>query len=403
MLICLLPAASAAAVSKTALDMIAGQYVKNGGFAVEKKGNTAWACNSDQLLIPASILKIATITAALDILGPDYRFTTEFYQSRDGDLYVHGTGDPFLISEEIALIMDRLKKTGVREIRNILLDDTAYDLSLPADGTGQSSNPFDAVNAALAVNFNTVHISVSTEGVVSSAEPQTPFLSLMAEAGKNLAAGTYRLNISRSQKKYGKNGVVRYVGELFRAIQKEKKIAGCGVISRGRVPDGLPLLYVHSSSRNLSAMIQPLMRYSNNFIANQLFLACGARLYGYPATWAKGRAAVNKILAGKLGFSVDDLRMVEGSGLSRRNRITPAAMLKILAAFKPYARYLSPDKQGRLIKSGTLTGVYSYAGYMPGRNHELDGFVIILNQKENRRGRLLGLLGRFHQEAGISP
>ncbi|MDH5298838.1 MAG: D-alanyl-D-alanine carboxypeptidase, partial [Desulfobulbaceae bacterium] len=184
--------------------------------------------------------------------------------------------------------------------------------------------------------------------------------------------------------------LLRHTGELFRAMQLREEIKGSGLIRTGRVEAGLPPFHVHRSSKSLPELIQSMLRYSNNFIANQLFLACGARQSGYPATWDKGRAALAGFLHGEMGLGADQARVEEGSGLSRHNRVTPRAMHAILDRFKPYSHLLRWEK-GRLVKSGTLTGVYSYAGYLPGKEG-LDSFVLILNQPANNRDRLLELL-----------
>ncbi|MDA8165249.1 MAG: D-alanyl-D-alanine carboxypeptidase, partial [Desulfobacteraceae bacterium] len=96
----------------------------------------------------------------------------------------------------------------------------------------------------------------------------------------------------------------------------------------------------------------------------------------------------------RIGLADEQVRVEEGSGLSRRNRITPRAMLRLLTAFKPYAGLL-PTKHGMLLKSGTLTGVYAYAGYLQGKDG-LDEIVLILNQEQNNRDRLAELLDRLH-------
>ena len=146
------------------------------------------------------------------------------------------------------------------------------------------------------------------------------------------------------------------------------------------------------------------MLYSNNFIANQLFLAVGAARYGYPATWDKGRRAMAAYLGEKHGLTAEKIRVVEGAGLSRQNRVSPDAMLVLLNAFKPYAGHL-PLENGRLVKSGTLQGVYSYAGYFR-ENDRLDSFVLLLNQQDNTRDSLLQALAEvYHRtaEAAVAP
>jgi len=373
--------------------------IDRGGYAVQKAGQTIYARQPKQPFVPASIMKIITAQAALHILGPEYRFKTRFYKNQHNDLFIQGTGDPFLISEEVAGIIDQFIMLGINEIRDIVLDDTAFYLPVRADGVGASDNPYDAANSALAVNFNTVHITKDASGRVDSAEPQTPYVPLMAELAQKLPAGTYRLNISTDINASERQSLL-YAGQLFRALQREKKIAGRGAIRPGHVPDGLRPFYIHVSGVSVQEAIESLMRYSNNFIANQLFLACGASRLGYPATWEKGRSVLRDFLHKELNFTEQEVTMIEGSGLSRANRVTPAAMLTVLDAFKPHAfllRYLNEEKRRILAKSGTLTGVYSYAGYFL-NDGQPDGFIIILNQKENNRDRILDLLERLYRQ-----
>ena len=156
---------------------------------------------------------------------------------------------------------------------------------------------------------------------------------------------------------------------------------------------------MHRSGRSLLEIIEPLMLYSNNFMANQLFLACGAKEYGYPATWDKGRRALNEFMREKLDLSDKALKMVEGSGLSKNTRVSPGAMLTVLHAFKPYG-HLLPQEDNKRIKSGTLKGVYSYAGYFIDSG-ELDSFVLILNQSGNKRDTLLALLEGYYRRSKV--
>ena len=371
-----------------------GHLIDNGAYAVEKTDRLLIAHNPNGMYIPASIVKIATALTALGILGPDYRFETHFYMDSASNIYIKGFGDPFLVSEELELIIDNLKKRGVHAINNIYLDHAAYQLTLPADGLGFSDNPYDALNSALAVNFNTVRIQVSENGLVLSAEEQTPTLPLMQQLGKNMNPGNHRINISTDENN-GQTVISRYVGELFRAIQEKKEMPGKGKIAEKTVPGDLAPVYMHRSGKSLLEIIEPLMLYSNNFIANQLFLACGAKQYGYPATWEKGRRGLAEFMREKLDLSEKVIKMVEGSGLSRRNRVSPGAMLSILRAFKPYG-HLLPLEDGKRIKSGTLQGVYSYAGYFTDSD-KLDSFVLILNQSGNKRDKLLGILEGYYQ------
>jgi len=359
--------------------------IRNGGYAIaDSQGRIVSCCHPDTPFIPASILKIATALAALRILGKEFRFTTEFFIDQQHNLYIKGYGDPMLTSEEVALILQHLRDRGVNSMNGIFIDSSSYALSEQPPGRGGSNNPYDAAIGAVAVNFNTVNIRVNDQGTVVSNEEQTPTLPLMKKLGRGLGPGRYRLNIFRPGCEIG-DMTARHTAELFRALQRRAGISGDGPLGSRPVPAACRLVYRHGNSRTLEEMLVSSLKYSNNFIANQIFLACGTHQYGYPATWGKARRAVRTALNHTLGASTaDEILMDEGSGLSRRNRLTARTMLRVLQAFQPYAGLL-PEKKGMRLKSGTLDGVYNYAGYL--RNGA--AFVILLNQPLNTRDAVL--------------
>jgi D-alanyl-D-alanine carboxypeptidase/D-alanyl-D-alanine-endopeptidase (penicillin-binding protein 4) len=358
--------------------------ISNGSYAVaDSNGQIVSSCNENTSFIPASIIKIPLALAAFDILGPDFRFITEFYIDPQDDLYIKGYGDPFLVSEEIELILDRLVERGVGVINSIFIDNSTADLHGQVPGRGKSDNPYDVPVSSVAVNFNTVNIQVHSNGTVESAEPQTPTLPIMWELGKSLNPGEYRINVCQDGCSTEKQSA-RYTAELFRALQGKKGLPGNGSLEIRVVPADASLVYAHSNTRDLEEVVFSFLKYSNNFIANQVFLSCGVRQFGRPATWEKARKAVGGSLVRLLGKNTaSQVYMEEGSGLSRKNRITANAMLIVLAQFSPSAN-LMQEKKNASMKSGTLDGVYNYAGYLA------DGkpFVILLNQEKNTRDKI---------------
>lgn len=368
--------------------------VNNGGYALTRDDRLLAASNLDQPLVPASTAKLVVSLAALDLLGPDYRFRTEVYQDSANNLYLKGYGDPFLVSEEVAGVIEELRNNGVSRINSIYIDDSAYALEEPLDGLDGSGNPYDVGPAALAVNFNSVNLRLTGKGRVESAEEQTPLVPLMVELGRKLPAGHHQFNVTA-------NPVhpILLAGQLFRAFQQQSGIAGNGEIARRPVPPEARLLLVHQSGRNLTELVQNLLEFSNNFIANQIFLALGAEEFGYPATWAKGRRALAEYLASD-PLLAKGIHLEEGSGLSRRNRVTVRAMMRVLELFSGHAGLL-PEKQQCLLKSGTMKGIYAYAGFLPCPNGR-DRVVIILNQARNKRDEVLRILWGVYDEAGAS-
>lgn len=361
--------------------------------AAGSDGRLLAACNPNRAFIPASIIKIATARIALHLLGPDFRFRTDFYLDEAQNLYLRGFGDPFLVAEEAALILDRLRDLGVVRINGIYIDNSSFALEGQIPGRGTSDNPYDVPVCATAVNFNTVAVRVGTDRQVRSAEAQTPTLPLMQELAKGRPPGKYRLNICQGQCQPEERSA-RCTAELFRALQRERGIPGDGGYGLREVPAGAAIIYSHRNTRVLGEVLVAFLEHSNNFVANQVYLACGAARYGYPATWAKAGRAAAATLDELLGpEAAGQVRMVEGSGLSRENRITPRAMLKLLQVFAPHAGHLQA-RDGVRLKSGTMAGVHNYAGYLPGGRP----FVIIENQQANTRDRLLKQLQTMFPE-----
>lgn len=365
--------------------------LENGGIIVTSNGAIIYERNADSLYIPASVVKIGTALAAINILGKDYRFSTRFYLNDDNDLFIQGLADPLLVSEEVTRIVATLRSHGLSTIRNIHIDDSACRLENGTDGATNTLNPYDAQNSCLAVNFNTINLVKEADGSVRSGEEQTPTIPLMRELARGIPPGSHRINATATG-----NQSLRYVGELFGAMCEKQGIPVSGEISPSPVPLGLKLFYEHTSSKSLDEVLTGLLKYSNNFIANQMFLAIGAQQYGWPATLDKSQRAMTVFYRKTLGLSKKDILVQEGSGLSRQNRVTPKGMLAILEAFKPHAALL-PFENNCLRKSGTMTGVYGYGGYFSGE-HGLDSFVLLLNQPKNTRDLVLEQLGVIHRK-----
>ena len=370
--------------------------VDNGGFVLTRQGRTIAQFQADTPFIPASTIKIATALAALEILGPDHRIRTEFYLRNDSVLCIKGYGDPYLISERINEIAITLKNLGLSKVNGIVLDNSYFDLEGPADGAANSANPYDAPNLALSVNFNSLPLVKFATGVIGSPEPQTPVLNIAKDIGLFLEPGRYRVNISAFAEKNDTVNSHRYVAELVGELLRRQGLTVTTTYMLDRIKESDRPLYTYQSRMTVAEMLRGCLKYSNNFIANQLFLYCGAFRYGPPATWAKGRKAIAAALVAGAGLDTREFTIVEGSGLSRNNRISPKAMIALLEAFRPFAPLLNKEAGARL-KSGTMTDVFGYAGYLE-RSDDLDPFVLLLNQKANNRDQLLEHLRTFYAQ-----
>jgi serine-type D-Ala-D-Ala carboxypeptidase/endopeptidase (penicillin-binding protein 4) len=180
---------------------------------------------------------------------------------------------------------------------------------------------------------------------------------------------------------------LQYAGELIAAFTERAGGSLKGKISTGNVPEGLKLVYVHRQSRTLSKILAELLRASNNYIANQIFLEIGGHRLGGPVSVEKSLKVANVMLAAH-GLAAA-IHLEEGSGISRDNRFTARGLAKVLKLFEPHADLLH-GHDGGMNKTGTLEGVSTLAGYADTSNHGRVRFVISLTSNDDdMRFRLL--------------
>ena len=350
---------------------------------VDAKGDALVAQNADEPFVPASVAKIVTAWLAMEVLGGDYRFETCFYLDDKRVLYVRGGGDPFLVSEELKpLAADLVTTIGKAPITGIVVDGGYYPPDLKIPGIEDDGEAYDSLNSALAVNFNTVY-AVRDGDKVRSAEDQTPITPIaIARFRAEGPDGEGRISLGEDP-----TLGLRYAGELIGAFIAQAGGRVKGAVSTGTVPAGLKPVYVHRQSRTLSQILAEMLRNSNNFTANQVFLEIGAHRLGGPVSLEKSLQVANAMLAAQ-GLAAD-IHLVEGSGISRDDRFTPRGLARVLALFAPHADLLH-GHDGGMNKTGTMVGVRTLAGYADTAAHGRVHFVISLAGDDSEmRFRLL--------------
>lgn len=338
---------------------------------VDAEGKELVAQNADKPFVPASVAKLVTVWLALETLGKDYRFQTSFYLDDRRILYVRGGGDPFLISEELALLANELvAATGKAPLAGIVLDASYYPAELRIPGIEDSTESYNALNSALAVNFNTIY-AIHRGASVVSAEKQTPITPLAISQFRNRAPkGRDRISLAQDPALS-----LQYAGELLAAFIERAGGGVKGKITTGSIPAGLAPVYVHRQSRPLSKVLHELLVGSNNYIANQVFLEIGGHRLGAPVSLDKSRKVANDMLAAH--DLAQSIHLEEGSGISRGDHFTARGLVKVLGLLAPQADLLKRGK-GVAYKTGTLDGVRTLAGYADTSRHGKVRFVISL-------------------------
>lgn len=345
---------------------------------VDAKGNTLYSKQVDQQYIPASTVKLLTAFMALEHWGTEHRFSTKFYVNKKNHaLVVKGLGDPFLISEEIDLIVEEIKHTGIQSLSGIQADISYFSDKLAQSRQVETTNSYDAAASALAANFNTIEVKV-VNGEVSSGERQTPLTPMAKLLAVGLPEGRHRINLGNAQRG------PQYFVELLRV-----KLLAAGVLIEHQMTlesseSDLTLLFTHKNSHTLGQVVAAMLEYSNNFIANQLFLLMGASILEAPATMEKAQTVLNNFV--NQHFDWQTFAIQDGAGLSRENRLSARQLIQVVQKFAKYRDLVPVQKPGIKAKSGTLQGVSCYAGYV-WRDEQWMAFALMINQPVEYRFR----------------
>jgi len=412
-LLCLLPGVTLATGAIDRLPPEVSTALKR--FGLSERGLSAYvheigqpdpvlAVRADTPRNPASTMKLVTTLAALETLGPAYTWKTEAYATGslrdgvlDGDLYIKGYGDPYLVIEHFWRFLRALRKGGLEEIRGDLVVDQSFFDPQSGRSADFDRRPLRAYNVqprALLVNFQTVNIRFQPDPVSQSlrivADPQPAQLAI--DNRVRLARGPCRggarglgMQVARRadfQKivfsgryspQCGDDELYRVVAEgeqyihgVFKTVWTEMGGRFEGGVREGEVPAGAQLL--HSAvSPPLAEIIRVVNKYSNNVMARQLLLTLGAEKFGAPATVGKGVVAVQDWLREK-GFSFPELVIENGSGLSRDERITARHLGELL--LRSYESPYMPEFLASLpILSTDGTQRLRYGGALAGRAH----------------------------------
>ncbi len=331
--------------------------------------------NKHQSMIPASIIKLFTSLMAIHYMGENYKYKTEFYLDAKSNLTVKGYGDPLFISDTISGIAETLAgnlKPTTQNIKNIYLDQTFFNKRIMIPGVESTSfEPYNSGVAALCANFNTVNFTHSEDtDKLISAEEETPLLPFVYERIMKSGLQKGRIILEDDESR-------RYAGHLLGYFLEKNQIKTNHFIREREVQPDDKLILKHTSVYTLSEIIEKLLLYSNNFIANQLYITAGAIQMGPPGSLEKGGRAAYDF--GKNNLGLTNFKITEGSGLSSDNRITAMDMMKVLVSFGKHKGLLRKAGDD-LYKTGTLTDVRTRCGYYRKNNGDYYPYVIIINK-----------------------
>ncbi|HMK35883.1 MAG TPA: D-alanyl-D-alanine carboxypeptidase/D-alanyl-D-alanine-endopeptidase [Desulfomonilaceae bacterium] len=405
-----------------------------------QSGRVLMEKNPDLPLVPASTMKVATSAAALQVLHPDFVFVTEVLVDSQrgasaGNIYLRGSGDPYLVTEELFRLTRSVKDQGLDEIRgNIIVDDSYFIPGKPLDENEKlGPRAYHAPYSALSLNFNSIKIVVHPgpkpgDPAIVMTDPVSEYTTLKGTVKTTSGNKPLQMDITKEltgddREIINVEGTIgvqapakgRYVnvavpdiytGEVFKEFLLREGIRVAGKVVRGKVP-GSAVSWVEFPSRPLSIIVYGLNKFSNNFMAEQISLAMGAHVYGAPGTREKGLAVVRKHLL-SCGVDEGSFSLSEASGLSRNNRLSASALVRVLMQgardFSYNSEYLASfgvagidgtlkekftdaGARRRLrAKTGTLKGITALTGYGMSIDHKPFVFALLINSMHKGTG-----------------
>ena len=391
----------------------------------------------DRSLNPASVIKLVTTFAALEILGPAYTWKTEAYldgtltgDRLDGNLVLKGYGDPKLTLENFWLFLRDLRNRGVREITGDLVLDRSFfaiDNHDPAQFDNEPTRPYNVGADALLLNFKSFRLRFVPDeekhAVAVYSEPILPQITIVnnlylapgfcnvwpdkpAHDGNTLTFfGTFPSSCGEKSRSFSLLTPNDYMAAVFGQMWLQAGGAWSGRVREAAVPANARLLSSWESAA-LAESIRDINKFSNNVMARNVFLTLGAQ-DGRPATLEKSDRAVSEWLAGR-GMSFPEMRIENGAGLSRTTRISARELGELLVAawnsplMPEYIASLplvavdgtmrrrlgnSPVAGQAHMKTGYLDGVRAISGYVMDTPGRMMAVVFLINHPDARNAQ----------------
>lgn len=391
---------------------------------------------------PASVMKLFTTYAALSLLGPDHIWRNRVYTDgpvRDGvlhgNLIVRGSGDPKLVMERLQALLVQVQAAGVREVRgDMVLDRSVFDVrerSEPFDD--EPLRPYNVGPDGLLLNFKAViykftpdpangHVQVRFEPPLAglSVTPQLPLTStpcsdwrrqVQADFSQPLQVrftGGYPASCGEREWPVAFPEPAQYAPRVLQAMWAGAGGQLSGQVRYGTRPTHARLL-LEAPSLPLSEVIKDINKFSNNVMAQQLYLSLSSEM-GAPGRFEASRLRLSQWWRHGFPGHVEPV-LENGSGLSRTERSTAHALTALLQAAdaSPHARAFtdslavagvdgtaarlkdrhpqSPVIGNAWLKTGSLRDVVSVAGYVQGQSGQRYTLVAVLHHPHAHQAR----------------
>ncbi|MDR2709859.1 MAG: D-alanyl-D-alanine carboxypeptidase/D-alanyl-D-alanine-endopeptidase [Burkholderiales bacterium] len=398
---------------------------------------------ADEPMNPASVMKLVTTAAALDLLGPDYHWKTEAYLDGTlidgvlhGNLILKGYGDPKITVEQWQAFMQRLRQAGLAQVTgDLIVDRSLFSLSAhdPSAFDREPLKPYNVGPDALLVSFKAVRFVFAPPPSKKDKKAQVAVEPPLAEIKvpvlptvNNRRCGDWLDDLKPKFNDKGSVAEVRLRGSYSaRCGEREVYVAlldaphfvhgmfayyfveaggqFSGKVREGKAPEDAPWLAFESLP--LSEIVLDINKRSNNVMAQQVFLTLASLQKTPPYTQGAARLAVAEWLKTNK-INMDGLFVENGAGLSRDSRVSAQGLLNLLlyAQQAPWGgffidtlplagvdgtlkhRFHESAAYGRAhLKTGFLENARALAGYVDDAQGRRYAVVILLNHANAKR------------------
>lgn len=345
---------------------------------------------------PASTIKILTAAVVKNVLKEMEAFKTFLFNDSQGVFYIKGMGDPSLKLKDYRTFIEKILIKGKNGgIKKIVLDTTLFKGRLNYNGRKNVSNYFEAPLSALSIDRNTVNV-VKRYGYIYMRNRSYPLTHYLKKQVKRMPDGRQFIPLAKNS-----SGVHQFLMDFLNKELKKREKENIKV-EMGRVPKELTPYYTHQGRESKLESIRYMLKYSNNFVTNQLLLIAASKGGMTEIDLDDGVSLLTTYLHDKVGIDAIEYIISEGSGLSPDTRITLGGMQALLKSYKVEKEdlpFLVESKfedlrslpHSRMIraKTGSLRDVYNIVGYLK-RDGAWIPFIVFLNQSENGRAKVMG-------------
>ena len=392
---------------------------------------------ADRPVNPASVMKLVTTYAAIDLLGPEFTWATRFYVDGEvnqgllrGNLHVQGGGDPKWVMERIVAALDAVHAQGVTVIRgDIVLDQSAFQIPRtdPAAFDGERLRPYNAAPEALLVNFKSLLLGFVPDAAagVARVSVEPPLAGVSVDATVPLSSGPCGDWRSAVQARFDDPDRVslagrypaqcgertwpvayadpdRFAARTIEGLWRQTGGLLTGQMRLGPVPAKARLIHA-APSLPLTDIVADVNKFSNNVMAQHVFLTPALQKNGV-ATWDGAREVLRQWWRQRFGTEGQPITD-NGAGLSREARISAQALGRMLQAAwqSPVMPELvaslpvagidgtlrrSKSRTGSAhLKTGSLRDVLAVAGYVHADDGRRYVLVAIVNHPQAAAAR----------------